>query len=295
MGNDIKPKTLAYLQIMRLPNVFTAMADVMAGYLIVTGPDFQWTILIGLSITSSVLYAGGCVLNDICDREVDAVERPFRPIPSKMVSVKEAYLLLCFLFAIGLIATFRAGLATFITAIILVFLIIAYDTRTKDTPFLGALNMGACRSCNLILGMSPAFHFRGIFIIFAFVPLIYVTSLTALSKFEVSGGLKYKGAPIFAGWAATILLILGLKVTGDLNPWMLVYLTLFILFTGPPLLRSIRDTKAQTIGMAVKTMVLAIPILDAVYCSGFQGFFYGIPVLLCIVPSVLIARYLYVT
>ena len=92
-----------------------------------------------------------------------------------------------------------------------------------------------------------------------------------------------------------ILLILLLKFLGDLSAWMFVYLAGFIVYTAPPLLKSIRNMQAQSIALAVKTMVLAIPILDAVYCSGFQGFFYGIPVILCIAPSLLIARYLYVT
>lgn len=295
MGNDIKQKALAYLQLMRLPNVFTAMADVMAGYFIVLGTNFQWPALIGLCIATSALYAGGCVLNDICDRDLDAVERPFRPLPSKKVTLKEAYFLLCFLFAVGLLAALYAGLPSLFTALILVLLIIAYDTRSKDIVILGAFNMGACRSCNLILGMSPAFNLEGIYMILPLFPLIYVSSLTALSKFEVHGGLGRRWLPVLVGWVGVIFLIIGLKFYGDLNPWMFGYLALFILYTGPALLRSIRDRQAQSIGLAVKTLVLAIPILDAVYCAGFQGFFFGIPVILCIAPAVLIARYLYVT
>jgi len=293
--NDIKQKALAHLQLMRFPNIFTAMADVMAGYFIVLGPNFQWPALTGLCISTSALYAGGCVLNDICDKDLDAVERPSRPIPSKKVSVKEAYFLLCFLFAVGLTAALCVGFPSLFTAIILVLLIIAYDTISKDIVILGAFNMGACRSCNLILGMSPAFHLQGIFMILPLIPLIYVSSLTALSKFEVHGGLRRKGIPVFVGWTGVIFFVLWLKFYGDLNPWMFVYLALFILYTGPALLRSMRDMQAQSIGLAVKTLVLAIPILDAVYCSGFQGFLYGIPVILCIAPSVLLARYLYVT
>ena len=131
--------------------------------------------------------------------------------------------------------------------------------------------------------------------IIAITPLVYVSSLTALSKFEVHGGLSPKGIPVLAGWASVILLILLLKFHGALSPWMFVYLAVFIVYTAPPLLKSIRTMEAKSIGLAVKTLVLAIPILDAVYCSGFQGFFYGIPVILCIAPSLLFARFLYVT
>ena len=117
---------------MRVPNIFTAIADVMAGYFIVLGPDFQWPALIGLCVATSALYAGGCVLNDICDRDLDAVERPFRPIPSNKVSLKEAYFLLYLLFAVGLLAALFAGFSSLLIGVILILLIIAYDTQTKD-------------------------------------------------------------------------------------------------------------------------------------------------------------------
>jgi 4-hydroxybenzoate polyprenyltransferase len=280
---------------MRFANTFTAMADVMAGYLIVSGANFQWSALIGLCIASAALYAGGCVLNDICDRELDAAERPFRPIPSKQVSLAEAWLLLVILFALGLLAAMYVGFPTFVTALVLILLIIAYDAVSKDIVIFGALNMGACRSCNLILGMSLAFPLQGAYSILPLISLLYVSCLTALSKFEVHGGAKSRGLPVLAGWFGVIFFIVGLKFFAGLNPWMFVYLLIFIVYTGPTLLRGIRDMQARSIGLAVKTMVLAIPILDAAYCSGFQGFFFGIPVLLCIAPAVLIARRLYVT
>ena len=40
----------------------------------------------GLVAASSCLYLAGMALNDYADREVDAVERPGRPIPSGRVS-----------------------------------------------------------------------------------------------------------------------------------------------------------------------------------------------------------------
>jgi hypothetical protein len=42
-------------------------------------------------------------------------------------------------------------------------------------------------------------------------------------------------------------------------------------------------------------MVLGIPLLDAVYSSGVQGWPYGVVVALCILPAVFLSRYLYVT
>ncbi|MGQ9575201.1 MAG: UbiA family prenyltransferase, partial [Thermoguttaceae bacterium] len=82
----------AYFELLRLPNIFTALADVMMGFLFThaaIGPRQRW-MLGFLLAASGLLYAAGVVLNDLWDREVDARERPGRPIPSGRVSVGAA-------------------------------------------------------------------------------------------------------------------------------------------------------------------------------------------------------------
>ena len=77
------PRARAYLELVRLPNLFTAVGDIVAGYLVVSrGVDVSWGVLAILIASSVCFYAGGVVLNDYFDRDVDAVERPERPIPS---------------------------------------------------------------------------------------------------------------------------------------------------------------------------------------------------------------------
>ena len=78
----IKP----YLQLVRLPNVFTAAADSLAGWLLVQGTFGEPGRWLPLVLASVAIYAGGIVLNDVFDYEVDRVERPERPLPSGRVS-----------------------------------------------------------------------------------------------------------------------------------------------------------------------------------------------------------------
>ena len=83
----------SYLELMRLPNVFTAMADVAMGFLFVQPSDWQWDgwhdlwTLALLFAASSVLYMSGIVLNDVFDLEIDRRQRPERPLPSGRVSL----------------------------------------------------------------------------------------------------------------------------------------------------------------------------------------------------------------
>src|SRR4051794_40806202 len=80
----------AWLQLLRLPNVFTAAADVTMGFLVTQRglePVQDFAMLVA---ASCLLYLSGMVLNDVFDAGVDAVERPERPIPSGRISLRAA-------------------------------------------------------------------------------------------------------------------------------------------------------------------------------------------------------------
>src|SRR5690606_207513 len=106
---------LPYLQLCRLPTVFTAMADIFLGYLLVhdgifTG-DGSPAEFLALLAASSCLYLGGMVWNDVFDREVDAVERPQRPIPSGRVPLSRAVTFGTVLLIVGMACSFEIGRA----------------------------------------------------------------------------------------------------------------------------------------------------------------------------------------
>src|SRR5688572_18647501 len=75
----------AFFELIRVPKLFAAAGDVLAGYLVVSRGAVEWPHLLALVAAGACLYAGGVVLNDYFDRAVDAVERPERPIPSGRV------------------------------------------------------------------------------------------------------------------------------------------------------------------------------------------------------------------
>jgi 4-hydroxybenzoate polyprenyltransferase len=218
-----------------------------------------------------------------------------RPLPSGRVSALEAVLLLGILFGAGLSGAFLVRGASFLVAAFLLLLIISYDAFTKDRHVIGPLNMGACRACNLLLGMSGGQLQAGTAMLFPFLTLAYVFTLTTLSRFEVHNGLGKQGWIVFGGWAGVVAAILGLGLAWRLSGWGLMFLSVFALFTGPTLVLALLQPTPAAVGRAVKFLILGIPLLDAVYSAGIQGWPYGIIVGLCMVPAVFFARYLYVT
>ena len=96
--NDSKPgyegsPCCAYLRLLRISAVFTALADVSMGFLLVQGSFSPILPFLLLALSSASLYCAGMVLNDVFDADLDLLERPERPIPSGQIDrVKAAWL-----------------------------------------------------------------------------------------------------------------------------------------------------------------------------------------------------------
>lgn len=178
-----------YLQLIRLPNVFTAAADSLAGWLLVRGSFAEpghWAPLVA---ASACTYAGGIILNDVFDLEVDRVERPNRPLPSGKVGFRTAWGLgvglLIAGFVLAVVSATRYGWAV---EAALIGCVLAYDAGLKRSP-LGPEIMGACRGLNLLLGMSQAEHLGGPPAwLAAGSYAVFVAGVTWISRSEVHSG-----------------------------------------------------------------------------------------------------------
>lgn len=290
MANGLLP----FLRLVRLPNVVTAMADILAGYALAHGRlPLLATNLWALMLASACIYAGGCALNDLRDLDIDRVRQPSRPLPSGAVSQRAATLLTVLLLAGGWGLTALAGAQAWGVASLLVALVLVYDCRTKHLPLLGSLTMAACRGANLALGMAPSLSL-GPLIIFPLISSAYVFWLTALSQFENSGAPRSYAQGVLLGLAATLGAPLGLVASGRLSAQALAAMGLLLLVIAPPVLAWWRDPTAQHAGRAVKFLVLGLPLLNAVYVSGIQGWSLALPLLACVPLTLATARYMYV-
>lgn len=175
-------KLLAYARLMRLPNVFTAMADPLAGWFVVGGggdPAWQLLPLVG---ASACLYTSGIVFNDCFDYELDRRERPERPLPSGAVSRASAWILAAALMLAGLALTATVSAVAFGIGGFVAFMIFFYNSWAKRFAVLGPLALGSCRFANFLLGMR-AFPPR---LWIAPVALgVYVAIVTFIARREV--------------------------------------------------------------------------------------------------------------
>ena len=102
------------------------------------------------------------IWNDFFDVEQDRRDRPFRPIPSERISRLAAGAMGVIALFMGVLLAWWAGCLerrwrdqTAIISIVLVVAILLYDGWLKRTRS-GPVAMGACRSLNVLLGLSVA-------------------------------------------------------------------------------------------------------------------------------------------
>ena len=283
----------AYIQLCRPANLPTAAADILAGAGIVMGislvaeqgPAVPWSSmeiplgdLILLCLSSIFLYAGGVVLNDFFDADLDAVERPERPIPSGQVS-RAAVLrfgLILILIGIGLAVLCRPESGAI--AFALSGMIVLYDWKAKHTALGGPLAMGSCRALNLLLGMSllpvaPIGYYLAI-------PLLFIGAITAISQGEVKGGKRKTQSLAAVLYALVGALLLFWAVEAKAHWWWTAgLLGFFYALVGPPLVQAWKNPEAKNIRKAVKWGVISLIVLDAAMASAFVSPFYTLIIL----------------
>lgn len=288
----------ALLSLTRPANLVTAVADVLAGiaiagYFVIPNPPpgpVGW-----LSLATVCLYGGGVVFNDIFDAELDAIERPERPIPSGIVSKTTATLLGSLLLILGIGTSFLVNQMAGFLAIGIAVASLVYDRFGKHHNWLGPINMGLCRGLNLLLGISILPEQVMPWIWVGIVPIIYIAAITMISRGEVHGGnpaiLRVAGLL----YALVIGCVAALAQRQQQLGTALPFLLIFGYFIFPPLWRAVKEPIGRNIGMAVKAGVLSLIVMNAAWVAAFASFPLALLVC-CLLPlSRLLARVFAVT
>ena len=268
----------AYLQLLRPANVATALADVLAGFAIAglgNRPALPWLLL-----ATAALYAGGIVLNDVFDREMDRAERPERPIPSGRIRTAHAATLGAGLLALGVAAAAAANTTACLVALAIAACVLLYDGWGKRHAAVAPLNMAMCRALNLLLGVAavPA-ALAGAWPIAA-VPLLYIYAVTAISRGEVHGGSRRAAASALMVLLASLaMLLLIVSRAGDRAIPALILVAAVAWRVVPAFIAARRQPEAATIRTAVKRGVLSLVLLDAALAAAFAGPIYAAAIL----------------
>jgi 4-hydroxybenzoate polyprenyltransferase len=319
----------SYLELLRLPNVFTAIADVAMGFFFVlagtAGANWAfdaagWPRPVGmvtfglLAAASALLYSSGMVLNDVFDIELDREEQPYRPLPSGRIPIKSARWLGWQLLSLGIMLASGAAILldkspartsfvltwrpAFVAAVLAV-LIVLYNAGLKRTP-LGPLAMGGCRMLNVLLGMSVLrVPWRIEHWTVAAGIGVYIAGVTWFARRDAGRSDRRQLA------AATLVMLAGVGLIGSL-PWLTKDLwllrkqatwyfhVLLGLWTAYILFQCISGIARPSPGpvrAAIRRLITALIYLDTAACYAGAGPRYAILVAVLVIPMTVVAQW----
>lgn len=300
-------KLKAYLQLTRPANIITAVADIWAGFAVsgaatlilsqYAGNGNLYALpLIWLSLSTIGLYGGGVAFNDVFDAQLDAIERPERPIPSGKVKQSHAAWMAALLILLGILAAFQVNIWSCFIALAVGLLAVLYDAWGKHQAIFGPINMGLCRAGNLLLGVSVIPELLPDFWALGLIPLAYVSAITMISRGEVHGKNKNAligGLGIYITIIAVLLFIAFLE--GNAGWKVIPFVGLFAYMILPPLVKALRLQQPQLIGKSVKAAVISLIILNASLAASFSGWWVGLCILILLPISLRLAKIFAVT
>jgi 4-hydroxybenzoate polyprenyltransferase len=291
-----------YLQLIRIPNIFTVPSNVLVGYFALS--DVATVQVLGLASASILLYVSGIVLNDYFDFEKDKKSRPNRPVAAGRISRRRAAQLgILTIVAGNLVALVVAGISAFCVSIAISAVIFAYDYRLKSSSIRGIAAMAGARFLNVLLGASPAFailfmnsvsqtdlHTLAVASISLF---LYITSIMILSRAEEHGASLTRRFVAMSIVFATVIsvVIFGLSIGWEI--WFLAVISLFTAVLSVTFLRYHKESPQST-QKTIRNMILSIIIFDAVFLTGTVGL-YGLLTLLLLPPAAVLGKKMYVT
>lgn len=305
----------AYFQLCRFPAGFTALADIMLGYLLTRSSLEPVSSLVLLLGASAGLYLAGMVWNDIFDRDQDLRERPQRPIPSGRVSLRSAITFASGLTLLGLGCAAAAGWRSLSIAGMLTACIFLYDGVLKKTP-LGPFLMGGCRFFNVILGASTA----GVRFASAWqFPLwwvaaslgIYIVGVTWFARTEALTSKRWMlvfsavilnlGLVGLATWISGETARFGYLAGGSgvRDPKMVLLLLGMIALTiNRRIVVAIQFPDPQSVQTGVRMMLLSVIMLDATciyFKLGDPGMSYAAATACLVIPSLILGKWMSMT
>ena len=241
-----------HLALARISNSPTVASNVLAGAALAGGLSQPGMVLL-LAAALVLFYMAGMVLNDLFDYEHDLKAQPDRPLAAGRVSKDVALTVVIALFSAGSFLLAFVGLATLLSGIALIGLIVLYDAWHKTNP-LSPLVMASTRVMVYITAfLAFSLQVSASLIAWSFLLALYIIGLTYLAKMESRPGFaRY--------WPALALVLPAIYAALQVNVWGLLLLLLFVGWVSFCLyLVYVR----RSFGAAIGSLIAGVSLLDA--------------------------------
>lgn len=141
-----------YIKLIRPSNFIITVFSVFVSCLLAGGNENVLFVMILASLGAGLIGAGGMVINDIYDVEIDRINKPERPLPSGAVTKKTAYRLYALFSLTGVLMNLWTSREAFGIAFLAVPVIFLYSYRLKRSMLIGNMVVAGMTGLAFIYG-----------------------------------------------------------------------------------------------------------------------------------------------
>lgn len=258
----------AALELGRVSNLPTVWTNVLAG-LVLSGGTATPELIAALLVALTFFYIGGMFLNDAFDRDIDARERPGRPIPSGRVSARTVFLAgfamlgagVATLLAAGALLPGGTGWPAALSGAALAGAILLYDSHHKGNP-LSPFIMGLCRllvyvtaGVMVTTAPHPTLYFGAAVLLCYLIGLTYAAKQENLNRIVNLWPLVFLAVPFVGAPLALGLDEVGLAIYAGFGIWVAYALSWLVI------------PSRINVPRAVVSLLAGICLLDALLIS----------------------------
>lgn len=140
-----------FIQITRPVNLGIAFLSIFIGGAI-TGTIQPLDHLLLACLSGVFLMAGANTINDVFDLEIDRINKPDRPLPSGLLTLRQAELWACFHFLAGIVLSLGIHLLAFGMVLGFTVCLILYSYRLKNTVLWGNFTVALISAMAFVFG-----------------------------------------------------------------------------------------------------------------------------------------------
>jgi len=233
-------------------SIVSGLAAIL-GYIIATGTITLSSLILILIV--AIITAAGNVINDYFDADIDAINRPKRPIPSGDVRRSSARIFATILFLCGILLSLFSNVLCLTIVVLNSLVLIIYAAKLKSSPFIGNLAISYLAASIFLFGGA----FAGLSGLIQNIPIAIITFLAMLARELLKDAEDVKGDSI--GGARTLPIKIGIQKTGR------IALIVAVLGVGASIIPFFRWGAWYLAGIAFVDLIILIAVIRALPCK----------------------------
>jgi geranylgeranylglycerol-phosphate geranylgeranyltransferase len=148
----LKEKLTAVFKIIRPENFLITFISVIVAVIICLPQSYSELNILIAAVAAALTAAAGNIINDVYDIDTDKINQPQRPLPSEIISTKEAFILYTLFTIISILLSMWLNLFALSIILFSHLLLFLYSKYLKQIPLVGNITVAFLTGLVFIFG-----------------------------------------------------------------------------------------------------------------------------------------------